>query len=68
MLSELRKTRNQQRTERRRQALLDAAGKVFTRQGFHRTLVSDIVALKPTLDKGLFTVIFRIKERFLKPC
>ncbi len=67
MLSELRKTRNQQRTERRRQALLDAAGKVFTRQGFHRTLVSDIVA-EAHVGQGTFTVISRIKERFLKPC
>ncbi len=61
MLSELRKTRNQQRTERRRQALLDAAGKVFTRQGFLRTLVSDIVA-EAHVGQGTFYRYFPDKR------
>jgi len=44
MPSELRKRKDQERTERRRQALLDSASRVFARQGYHRTLISDIVA------------------------
>lgn len=44
MPSDLRKERDHARTERRRQAVLDAAARVFVRQGYHRTLISDIAA------------------------
>ncbi len=44
MPSDLRQERDHARTERRRQAVLDAAGRVFVRQGYHRTLISDIAA------------------------
>jgi len=53
MPSELRKERDRARTERRRQSLLDAAGRVFVRQGFHRTLVSDI-AREAQVGQGTF--------------
>lgn len=53
MPTELRKLRDQQRTERSRQALIDAATKVFVRQGYHKTLVSDIVA-EAKMGQGTF--------------
>jgi len=44
MVSTLRQIRNAQRKERTRQALIQAAGAVFARKGYHPTLISDIVA------------------------
>lgn len=72
MPSELRKERDRARTERRRQALLDAAARVFVRHGFHRTLVSDI-AREAQVGQGTFyrhfpdkTAIFvALMDRFL---
>lgn len=43
MASGIRRQRDAERRERTRRALVEAAGKVFTRQGYHDTLVSDIV-------------------------
>ncbi len=43
MASELRKQRDSERRERTRRALLEAAGKVFARSGYHDTQVSHIV-------------------------
>ncbi len=53
MPSDLRKERDRARTERRRQAVLDAATRVFVRQGFHRTLISDI-AKEAGVGQGTF--------------
>ena len=53
MPSELRIARDRARVERRREALLDAASVVFARQGFHRTLVSDI-ADEARVGQGTF--------------
>lgn len=53
MPSELRRERDRARSERRRNALLDAAGRVFVRQGFHRTLISDI-AREAQVGQGTF--------------
>lgn len=44
MPSTLRQQRDSERTSRSRSALLDAATRVFVHQGYHRTLISDIVA------------------------
>jgi AcrR family transcriptional regulator len=44
MPSTLRQERDRVRTERRRQDVLDASARVFVRQGYHRTLISDIAA------------------------
>lgn len=43
MVSELRRQRDAERRERTRRKLLDAAGRVFARKGYHATLISDIV-------------------------
>jgi AcrR family transcriptional regulator len=43
MVSELRRKRDAERRARTRQALLEAAGKVFARRGYHDTQVSHIV-------------------------
>ena len=44
MASELRKQRDSERRERTRRALLEAAGKVFARGGYHDTQVSHIAS------------------------
>lgn len=44
MPSDLRRERDHARTERRRQEVMNAAVRVFVRQGYHRTLISDIAA------------------------
>lgn len=43
MVSEIRRRRDAERRERTRQSLLEAAGKVFARRGYHDALISDIV-------------------------
>jgi AcrR family transcriptional regulator len=53
MPSDLRKARDQARTDARREALLDAASRVFVRHGFHRTLISDIAA-EAKVGQGTF--------------
>ena len=53
MPSDLRKARDQARTEARREALLDAAARVFIRHGYHRTLISDIAA-EAQVGQGTF--------------
>jgi AcrR family transcriptional regulator len=44
MPSVLRKKKDQERRDRTRHQLLDASAAVFSRQGYHQSLVSDIVA------------------------
>jgi AcrR family transcriptional regulator len=53
MPSPLRIQRDQERTRRRREALLDAAGRVFVRHGYHRTLISDIAG-EAKVGQGTF--------------
>jgi AcrR family transcriptional regulator len=53
MPSELRQSRDHERTRRRRESLLDAAARVFVRQGYHRTLISDIAA-EARVGQGTF--------------
>jgi len=43
MVTEVRKLKDEERKERTREGLLDAAARVFARQGYHPTLISDIV-------------------------
>ncbi len=62
MPSELRKQKDLERTEKRRQALLDAASRVFVRQGYHRTLISDIVA-EAGVGQGTFYRHFTDKRQ-----
>jgi AcrR family transcriptional regulator len=62
MPSEFRKQADAQRKERRREVLLDAAAVVFTRQGYHRTLVSEIVA-EAGSGQGTFYRHFRDKRQ-----
>lgn len=65
MPSELRKQKDLERTEKRRQALLDAASRVFVRQGYHRTLISDIVA-EAGVGQGTFYRHFTDKRQILE--
>lgn len=53
MPSELRRARDQARTEARREDLLNAARRVFIRHGYHRTLISDIAA-EAKVGQGTF--------------
>lgn len=53
MPSDLRRARDKARTEARREALLDAARRVFIRHGFHRALISDIAA-EAKVGQGTF--------------
>ncbi len=53
MPSQLRIERDQERTRRRREALLDAAGRMFVRHGYHRTLISDIAG-EAQVGQGTF--------------
>jgi len=43
MVTEIRKTRDRERKEKTRAALLDSAARVFVAKGYHNTLISDIV-------------------------
>ena len=62
MPSEFRKKADAQRKEQRREALLDAAAEVFTREGYHRTLVSEIVA-QAGAGQGTFYRYFQDKRQ-----
>ena len=55
---------NQARKEKSRKILLDAAVKVFARQGYHDTLVSDIVA-EAGVGQGTFYRYFKDKREIL---
>jgi AcrR family transcriptional regulator len=44
MVTNLRKIKDEERKERKKQALMDSALAVFSRKGYHDTLISDIVA------------------------
>jgi AcrR family transcriptional regulator len=59
--SEFRRKADERRKERRREELLDAAAAVFTKQGYHRALVSDIVA-QAGAGQGTFYRYFRDKR------
>ncbi|MDY0002167.1 MAG: TetR/AcrR family transcriptional regulator [Polyangia bacterium] len=61
MPSELRRARDQARTAARREALLDAAARVFVRHGYHRTLISDI-ASEAKVGQGTFYRHFQDKR------
>ena len=61
MTTEFRRQADRQRKERRREVLLDAAGAVIARQGYHRTLVSEIVA-EAGSGQGTFYRYFRDKR------
>ena len=65
MVTALRKKRDAERRERTRRALLDAARQVMARQGFHKTLVSDIAAEAGT-GQGTFYRNFENKRHMLE--
>lgn len=64
MSSELRRTRDKERRERRRQELLDVAARVFSRKGYHGTLVSDI-ASEANVGQGTIYRYFKDKRDIL---
>ena len=61
MPTQLRKQKDEERRMRTRSKLLDAAAAVFAREGFHRTLVSDIVS-KAGVGQGTFYRNFASKR------
>jgi len=61
MVSSLRKKRDFDRREVTRQDLLNAAIDVFSRKGYHRTLISDIVA-EAGVGQGTFYRHFKSKR------
>lgn len=65
MPSALRKQKDRERKEKTRQALLRAAQRVFARKGYHKTLVSDIVAAAG-VGQGTFYRSFRDKRHLLQ--
>jgi AcrR family transcriptional regulator len=65
MVTTIRKKKDAERRARTRRALLDASKVVLARQGFHRTLVSDIVAEAGT-GQGTFYRNFENKRQMLE--
>ena len=61
MVSELRKQRNENRKNQTRNELLMAASAVFVRQGYHGTVVSDIVS-EAGVGQGTFYRHFQSKR------
>ncbi len=61
MPSELRVQRNQERKERTRGLLLEAAAQVFVRKGYHQSLISDIVS-SAGVGQGTFYRFFESKR------
>jgi AcrR family transcriptional regulator len=61
MPSPLRKQRDDERKTRMREALLDAAGRVFVNRGYHYTLISDI-ASEAGVGQGTFYRHFKSKR------
>ncbi|MBI5529590.1 MAG: TetR/AcrR family transcriptional regulator [Deltaproteobacteria bacterium] len=57
-------TTNLARKERCKKTLLDAAGRVFARKGYHDTLVSDIAA-EAKVGQGTFYRYFRDKREII---
>jgi AcrR family transcriptional regulator len=64
LLSTLRKQRDTERLERTRSRLLDSATSVFSRKGYHNTLVSDVVA-EAGVGQGTFYRHFQGKREVL---
>ncbi len=65
MRSAFRKKVDEQRKRRSREALLEAARKVFARKGYHATLISDIVG-EAGVGQGTFYRNFRSKREILE--
>lgn len=65
MPSAFRKQRDIERKERTRRELLKAATKVFARNGYHKTLVSDIVA-QAGVGQGTFYRHFKNKREIFE--
>ncbi len=61
-MTEARKQKDFERKEKTRRSLLDAAIKVFARQGYHKTLISDIVA-EAQVGQGTFYRNFTDKRQ-----
>lgn len=61
MPTELRKLKDRKRKERTRKALIDAAKRIFIRNGYHSTLISDIVA-EAGVGQGTFYRNFKDKR------
>jgi AcrR family transcriptional regulator len=60
-----RRRKEQRRKQRTRERLLSAAAQVFVRQGYHRTLISDIVA-QAGVGQGTFYRYFTNKREIVQ--
>ena len=65
MPTRLRQKKDSERKKRTRQALLDAAEQVFSEQGYHSTLISDVVG-KAGVGQGTFYRNFTSKREVLE--
>lgn len=65
MVSTLRKNRDAERRRKTRQALIQAAGQVFARKGYHATLISDIVS-EIGVGQGTFYRSFQNKRHIVE--
>lgn len=61
-MPEVKKSKNEERKEKTRYALLEAAQVIFTRQGYHNTLISDIVT-EANVGQGTFYRHFTDKRQ-----
>jgi len=61
VVTELRQKRDEKRKARTRQKLLEAAGRVFVKQGYHRPLISDFVS-EAGVGQGTFYRHFENKR------
>jgi AcrR family transcriptional regulator len=65
MVTQLRRKKDSERKQRTRESLLDAAEKVLTEQGYHSTLISDIVR-RAGVGQGTFYRHFDSKREILQ--
>lgn len=65
MVTAMRKARDEARRERTRQGLIEAANKVMTAKGYHRTLISDIVD-EAGVGQGTFYRHFESKRELFQ--
>ena len=65
MLTDFRKKKNIQRKEQTKSRLLDSAAAAFSRAGFHKTLISDIVA-DAGVGQGTFYRYFNSKREIFE--
>ena len=65
MVTELRRDKDKERKDRTKASLLDAAERVFSARGFHKTLISQIVS-EAGVGQGTFYRYFKTKREIFQ--